>query len=104
MRNIENPVHGLCDFFSIAVFSEREVLKVIATSQPVITDYETPLYNAISKAQLPNTADSLQKDSSQRHCYLHGCLYLYSATAIFARYLNQIAVDLNIIYPYEIIK
>ena len=32
VRNIENPVHGLCDFFSIAVFSEREVLKVIATS------------------------------------------------------------------------
>ena len=61
-------------FFSIAVFSEREVLKVIATSQPVITDYETPLHYAISKAQLPNTADSLQKDSSQRHCYLHGCL------------------------------
>ena len=74
VRNIENPVHGLCDFFSIAVFSEREVLKVIATSQPVITDYETPLHNAISKAQLQNTADSLQKDSSQRHCYLHGCL------------------------------
>ena len=50
VRNIENPVHGLCDVFSIAVFSEREVLKVVATSQPVITDYETPLYNVISKA------------------------------------------------------